>query len=465
MKKIYHIAFICILLFAACAYLGLMFNHAVWYDEAYSMAMIPHSFREICAITAQDVHPPLYYFMLKLFTQPFHYSLAAAKIFSILPFLLLIVLGYVKLSDIVNKKTGLLFSLMIALLPIFSTFSVEIRMYGWAALFVTGCGFFAYTAQRDEKPKDYLLFMLFGTLAAYTHYFALVSVGIIYGMLFIKCLRNRHLKRFFLSAAGTVLLYLPWFAAFIMQLADKVENEYWIDPITFKTVLHYFTVWFRCGDYTAYYLIGIGILFLLSVTSLLFSRNKALKGGALCAALVFVLTNVLGIAVSIAVRPVFIERYAVPALPLLLAAGAAGLGLITKKAVTVLITLFFLVGFGMNYPYALRTEYEASELQLEQYLDEAQYEALICYVDAHLYGVLSYYAKNTPVYRPKLSKGSPFENIDALSNFNAEQCHWAALFVPAGAEVPPEWYENFNVDYVRTVYTYGIACDMYNLWK
>lgn len=465
MKKIYDLSFLCIIIFAAAAYVLLMFNGAVWYDEAYSMAMIRHSFGEICQITAQDVHPPLYYFMLKIFTAPFGYSLAAAKVFSIIPLLLTLVLGYVKLSELVNKKTGLMFSLMLAMLPVMTTFSVEIRMYGWAALFVTGCGLFAYSAQQNDRVRDYVFFALFGTLASYTHYFAMVSAGVIYAMLFIRCIKIKKLKPFLLSAAGTVLLYLPWLAAFISQLADKVENAYWIAPITLSTVLNYFTVWFGCGDFTAVYLTLIAILAVVSATLLILNGDKKLNAAALCAALVFVLTNVIGIAASAAVRPVFIERYAIPALPLLIAAGAMGLSLITKKAVTVATALVFIAGFGANYPSAVRTEYDATELKIEQYLNEAQYEALVCYVDSHLYGVLSYYAGDAPVYRPRLSKGSPFENIYALSDFDMASCKWAALFVPAGDPVPEEIAAQFNVDYVRTVYTYGIACDMYNLWK
>lgn len=465
MKKLYNISFICIIIFAAAAYTLLMFNGAVWYDEAYSMAMIRHSFGEICAITAQDVHPPLYYFMLKLFTAPFGYSLAAAKVFSVIPLLLTAVLGYFKLSDIVNKKTGLLFSLMFLLLPAMTTFSVEVRMYGWAALFVSGCGFFAYTAHRDGRARDFALFALSGTLAAYTHYFAMVSAGIIYAMLLIGCIRKKNVLPWLIAAAATVIMYLPWLAAFVSQLADKVENAYWIAPITFSTVLHYFTVWFGCGSFTVIYLTAVIILAVTAAAALLINGDKKLNSAAACAALVFVLTNVTGIAVSAAVRPVFIERYAVPALPLLIAAGAIGLGVITKKSVTALITVFFIAGFGANYPSAAKTEYDASELKIQQYLDDAQYEALICFVDSHLYGVLSYYSGDTPVYRPKLSKGSPFDNIYALADFDKDSCKWAALFVPAGDAVPEEIASSFNADYVRTVYTYGIACDMYNLWK
>lgn len=459
MKNKYNFYFICLLFIAAAAYICLAFNNAVWYDEAYTMAMIKHDFGEICRITAQDVHPPLYYILLKAFTAPFGYSLFAAKMFSVISLILTAVLGYVKISEFEDNKTGFIFSVMLLFLPIASTFSVEVRMYGTAALFVTGCGLYAYGAYKSENILDYIIFMMFGVLAAYTHYFALVSAGIIYIMLFIGCIKKKKLKNFIICAVSTVILYIPWLASFISQLADKVQNEYWIEPITVKTVLNYFNVWFKCGNITGIYLIIIGIIALFAFISIVINKKKF----ALYSALVFVFTNAVGIAASAAVRPVFIERYAVPAIPLLLAAMAVGISRI--KILPVIVSVFFALGFAVNYPSAADIEYNASELGIEETLKSEKYEAIICYVDAHLYGVLSYYAPYTPIYRPKLSQGSPFENIYELNSFNADKCKWAALFLPSGSEVPSEISEKFNADFVKTVSTYGIECDLYNLWN
>ena len=209
MKKTTNIPLWIILIIAAIAYISLSFGTGLWYDEVYSMAMVRHSFSEICSITAQDVHPPLYYFMLKCFIAPFGYSVIAARVFSIIPVLLTVLMGYFKLKDIANKRAGILFAIMFVFMPIMSMFSVQLRMYSWSMLAVTGCGLFAITALRDDKIRDYIVFMLFGVMAAYLHYFALVSAGVIYILLFIGCVRNKKLKKFIFTAIGTVILYLP----------------------------------------------------------------------------------------------------------------------------------------------------------------------------------------------------------------------------------------------------------------
>ena len=40
-------------------------SYDIWVDEAFSLRMIQHPYRRIIQLTAQDVHPPLYYIILK----------------------------------------------------------------------------------------------------------------------------------------------------------------------------------------------------------------------------------------------------------------------------------------------------------------------------------------------------------------------------------------------------------------
>ncbi|MEY4546121.1 MAG: hypothetical protein RL685_2316 [Pseudomonadota bacterium] len=41
-------------------------HEPLWLDEAYTYAMTQHAPREIVVLTAEDVHPPLYYLLAKL---------------------------------------------------------------------------------------------------------------------------------------------------------------------------------------------------------------------------------------------------------------------------------------------------------------------------------------------------------------------------------------------------------------
>jgi len=463
MKKniIYNIAFVLMLVISAFMYGTMMFNNNVWYDEAYSLAMIKHSFSEIAQITAEDVHPPLYYFGLKLFTSLGGDVIILSKIFSIIPVLLTMLLGYFQLGKIVDKKTGFIFALMVSLLPLYQPFAVEIRMYTWASFSVFACGIFAYRAISEEKKIYFVMYAIFGVISAYLHYFAFVSVLIIYLIAFVAAIKKKLFTPWLITALLSLAAYIPWLSSFVAQLGEKVANDYWIAPITIDTVKHYADVWLQCGEYTKPYIIAFLVVLTISVLGVLIDSNKVRKYALIFGVSVFVFTCVIGIGASVLVRPVFIERYAIPAIPLVLAGIASGISVIKSKCFFALLLAVGVAGYAVSYPYVYKLEYESSEKNIEYILQNGEYDSLICFVDSHLYGVLSYYESQKPIYRPALSKGSPFENIYALAERNIEQEERILIFVPKGEKVPEEVCEGGFVEYYCEVVTYGIASDVY----
>lgn len=463
MKK-YDVCFAVLFSVMTVSFTALCMNGNVWYDEAYTMEMIKHTFGEISKITAADVHPPLYYYMLKLFMLPFGESVLAAKIFSIIPMCLTMLLGYSVIGREVNKRTGILFCIFFALMPVFTVYAVQIRMYTWCAFFVFACGIFAYKTYSEDKISYWILTAIFASAAAYSHYFALVSAGIIYGILMIAELKKKRFLRWLIFAGVIIMSYIPWLASFISQLADKVENEYWIAPITVSTICGYFKTWFKCGNYTVPYIVGSFVIYVLAAVGMVTDKNLKLKTPVLLGVAVFVLTNLVGIVASVLVRPVFIERYAIAALPFLALFAAIGIGTFKPKFVRVLSILFFVGGFVVNYPVDFRFEYGETDFETGEYINSNDFDALICYVDSQLYGVLSYYAPELPVYRPKTSQGSPFYNIYPLSDFDVQSCRKVALFIPDGAEVPKEVLVGFeSAEYDRDVVTYGQKSNVFIL--
>ena len=93
-------------------YMMLTIGKDVWTDETYTFALINHGFADIWRLTAADVHPPLYYFLLKLFLRLFGYSLTAAKVYSIIPYGLLIAIGGFQLRKLFCAKTSVLFMIL-----------------------------------------------------------------------------------------------------------------------------------------------------------------------------------------------------------------------------------------------------------------------------------------------------------------------------------------------------------------
>ncbi len=253
----------------------LCFCRDIWYDELFTVGMAEHSYGELISFTAKDVHPPLYYCIVKLILDlcklinPSADSIIVIKCVSVLPYFLLLAYGLFFL----RKKFGMfvtgLFLFCVLSMPQMSAYTVEMRMYGWALFFVTAAFFHAYGIVegngkgryvlwrfRVRKTEHYFAFYwnghfaalaFYGLAAAYTQYFACVAVVMVYGYLLLWFLvRYRRsggqdkvsvkaLKLWFFYVVLSIIVYLPWLFVLIAQVAE-VRDNYWILPLTWRSL-------------------------------------------------------------------------------------------------------------------------------------------------------------------------------------------------------------------------------------
>lgn len=218
------------------------FHTNIWFDESYSVAISNHSFSEIWNIGGNDVHPVFYYMMLKIVSLFFGNNILVFRLFSIVPIVILSILGITHIRKEYGERTGIIFSFLTLFLPIIAAYSSEIRMYTWVMLFVTITAIYANRIYKNELSiKNWVIFALFSLLSAYTHYYGLMFAGIINVILFIYLLKNRKgknkdLKIFIIQAVVECLLYVPWLYYFIKQLTS-VGGGYWI-KLEFPDILY-----------------------------------------------------------------------------------------------------------------------------------------------------------------------------------------------------------------------------------
>ena len=240
-----------ILSFFVCLFQA--FGQDIWFDEVFSVNFIQHSYKEIAALTGKDVHPPLYYWYLKLFHDigkvlvPAASSIVLCKLASMLPFVGIFVYTLTAIRKNFGLHTAGLFWFLIMTMPQISNYTVEIRMYSLALFFITAafvhsyelvCAFPAQEiseAERTAEPgtaagteetaepeaagsevtsgaalasgsvtgenglikgwkknKHWLLFWGYGILTAYTQYYACVAVIAIYIALFVFFVVKAH---------------------------------------------------------------------------------------------------------------------------------------------------------------------------------------------------------------------------------------------------------------------------------
>lgn len=240
-----------ILSFFVCLFQA--FGQDIWFDEVFSVNFIQHSYKEIAALTGKDVHPPLYYWYLKLFHDigkvlvPAASSIVLCKLASMLPFVGIFVYTLTAIRKNFGLHTAGLFWFLIMTMPQISNYTVEIRMYSLALFFITAA--FVHScelvrafpaqgvseAERTAEPgvaagteeaaepgaagtevisgaalasgsvtgenglikwwkrnKHWLLFWVYGILTAYTQYYACVAVIAIYIALFVFFVVKAH---------------------------------------------------------------------------------------------------------------------------------------------------------------------------------------------------------------------------------------------------------------------------------
>lgn len=394
----------------------------LWYDEAFSVSIVKHSFPEIVAFTAADVHPPLYYFILKFFTLIFGQRMSVYHLVSMIPFLLMLLAIGKFVSKHFGFKEAMLSVLLVTAAPNMLIYAVEIRMYSLCCLLVVlsvilaveiyenpdGSKLPSGCFHRMSGNEKWAAFAIVNVLAAYSHYFAGAAVLLTAGCLFLFFLlrkenRKKNLIRWFLSMAAAGVLYLPWLIVFYRQLT-KVKKDYWIEGFHIGTLMEYES--FIFGQ-DAWMKILTEVLFLLAVCAAIYFWKNEKKDR------IFFLTGFTffgligsGVLLSILITPVFMRRYIIVVLPLFWITVVCAVSQTKQKAVFLALGCVGLVLFSANYGKEFSHRNSASNTTMLYLLQEEMEEGDVIY-SAHCYLMA-----DAAVYFPERERYLPGKAMD-----------------------------------------------------
>ncbi len=194
--------------------LGLMLHENFWYDEAYTIGMIRRSFSDIISTTAQDVHPPLYYFLLKAFyTFPGMEQMLSVKYFSWLFYLGYLILGSYICGKHYNRKVGFFWLILSGFMAPMMVQATSPRMYAMALFCVTLALYLIYLAVNNEKNRYWIAFAVMSAIAMWLHTFCMIQMFVLYA--FLVCwslIKKKHkiLRKVLLSGVAVSIVYVPW---------------------------------------------------------------------------------------------------------------------------------------------------------------------------------------------------------------------------------------------------------------
>ncbi|MCD6290704.1 MAG: glycosyltransferase family 39 protein [Anaerolineae bacterium] len=219
----------------------------LWWDEGYSVWFATHSLPRMAALTAQDIHPPLYYALLHIWIALWGAGPLSLRALSVLFGVLTIPIAYLVGREVIGQRAGLWTAAIIAFNPMLIYYSQEVRMYGLVAMLALGAIYCTARIQGLTRAADalpgrstWISYILLTLAMLYTQYYAaMLPLGFTLYALWHWRRHPRHLARWLGAQIVAALAYLPWVLYAAPRLIPYVSQKVVADadkplgPITY----------------------------------------------------------------------------------------------------------------------------------------------------------------------------------------------------------------------------------------
>jgi len=205
---------------AATRFHGLTAN-AMWADELFSWRLTTLELPDLLRIVAGDVHPPLYFLMLKLVTGIFGDGLIVMRAFSAIPSVLSCGLLFLFLDRRAGRAVAVAATLILIASPASIHYAQQIRAYALCELFAVAVvvTLFRYVERPDTGRLA--VFLLCCTTLGYLHFigpFVLAGLFILAVWLFIT---GRIARRDLVALVGAMALATACLAPWLWLLLSR----------------------------------------------------------------------------------------------------------------------------------------------------------------------------------------------------------------------------------------------------
>jgi mannosyltransferase len=347
---------------------------SLWYDEGVSWYLTRMSPPALTVWTANDIQPPLYYYLLWLWVRLAGTSEYALRFPSVFFGVLTLPLLWVTARRLLGMRAAWLAALLLALSPLHVYYAQEARMYTLLTFLGLLSSYLLLRLLNNPSvnlQSPYLWSYVLTIVAAlYTHYFAffLLAAHVLYvlykrGQRFLSAhpLRPRaststltltSTSTLALALISILLLYLPWLPFLLTRYG--VDTSYWPGALNLGEVARRLFIAFSLGETVTeavgvWLAVGYGLILLISLLILLrrtrptqYTTVGSLPGGrntqyavrttstdGLVFLLLYLLVPIALVLLSVSRTPKFNPRYAMLASPAFILFIAAGLSSLT----------------------------------------------------------------------------------------------------------------------------------------
>lgn len=420
----------------------------IWYDETFSLGLARHRVTDLIKLTAQDVHPPLYYIILRSSMLIFPGSICAAKIISVIPIIAILTIVNVFFQREFSSKYGFLFNILLLSCYSVLTYAIEIRMYSWCLLFCCLCCIFSYYIIKKADWKSFFLYIFFAECGAYCQYWTAFGLAINFALICIISIKKniKNLSKSLISTLLGIILYLPWAKVVISQV-KTVSQDYWIAPITLRDFMNWNLSLVPSSGILK--IIILIILFYLIFRVLHDVFNKNFRTQFLIVTFVTPLLLIIcATLISLIMRPVFQEKYLFPLSIFLIFFFVISIFdyKLKSKIISFLILLGIFYSVKENYIlYKSEKKLAYKNIYFEKMMQEyATNNTVFIFskdIDPHVAKCIAYRYPNTRIYNFDISEmwaSAIFYNIDNIV-YNLKDENNLCLVIPLDEEP----YEDF----------------------
>lgn len=282
---------------SAALQLATINRYSFWFDESFTAALLKFGPSQIINLTSLDVHPPLYYLLLKGYSLIFGTSDFALRSFSLIFMVISLTLLYRLLLRLVNHRSALIGLWFAALGPFVVRYGQEARMYGLNSALIIGSTLVlvrqTQMAKKQRQNRWWVVYALLVSAIMYTHYFGALIV-LIHGLYMLTLHRKERSligrvkgidSGWLLSMIGAGILYLPWLPTLLKQF-NTVNGGFWIPPVSPRSFADTFGWFYWFNDLYKYDNHALGalafvMLWLLGVAVAIVWRRKLVDMRAL----------------------------------------------------------------------------------------------------------------------------------------------------------------------------------------
>ena len=227
---------------ALCTYQ--LSDASLWFDEAYSAWIVNLDPMRLLGATAADIHPPLYYLLLQVWTFLFGSSEFSLRFLSVLFGAAVVVMSYGIARHIVKSKYAWILPYLVAISPVLVRYGREARMYTLLTLLVMASVYLLIIAVSRSEKRLWRIHGVVVGLGMLTHYlmpiFWVAQWAWVAWQEYQKGARtmgqvvfSSHWRT---SCLAVLVVAGIWLPIMIAAAITRQITGFWIPPVTFEAL-------------------------------------------------------------------------------------------------------------------------------------------------------------------------------------------------------------------------------------